>query len=99
MKRVSYFAQRSGLLFSPKEEATSLNNVMDKNSICAHKNVHNLVTVNYWPLVDTVGYSIQTCWLLQFLLKPLVTSYIHSSDQTFIYHAATQPSMLGCVAA
>ena len=22
-------------------------------------------------LVDTVGYSIQTCWLLQFLLKPL----------------------------
>ena len=44
---------------------------MDKNSICSHKNVHNLVTVNYWPLVDTVGYSIQTCWLLQFLLKPL----------------------------
>ena len=23
------------------------------------------------PLVDTVGYSIQTCWLLQLLLKPL----------------------------
>ena len=25
---------------------------------------------DYWPLVDTVSYSIQTCWLLQFLLKP-----------------------------
>ena len=24
------------------------------------------------PLVDTVGYSIQTCWLLLYLLKPLV---------------------------
>ena len=24
------------------------------------------------PFVDTVGYSIQTCWLLQFLLKPLL---------------------------
>ena len=23
------------------------------------------------PLVDTVGYAIQTCWLLQYLLKPL----------------------------
>ena len=24
-----------------------------------------------WPLVDTVGYTVQTCGLLQFLLKPL----------------------------
>ena len=23
-----------------------------------------------WPLVDTVGYSIQTCWLLQFYGNP-----------------------------
>ena len=23
--------------------------------------------------VDTVGYSIQICWLLQFLLKPLLS--------------------------
>ena len=27
---------------------------------------------DYWPLVDTVAYSIQTSWLLQFLLKPLL---------------------------
>ena len=60
MKRISYIAQRSQLLFSPKEEATSLNNVMDKNRICSRENVHNLVTVNYWPLVDTVDYYIQT---------------------------------------
>ena len=26
---------------------------------------------DYGPLFDTVGYSIQTCWLLQLLLKPL----------------------------
>ena len=68
---------------------------MDKNSICSHKNVHNLVTVNYWPLVDTVGYSIQTCWLLQFLLKPLVTSYIYSSDPTFISRWKFTQSSLG----
>ena len=27
-----------------------------------------------WPLVDTVGYSIQTCRLLQFILKPQLNS-------------------------
>ena len=27
------------------------------------------------PLVDTVGYSFQTCWLLQFLLKPLAKDW------------------------
>ena len=68
---------------------------MDKNSICSHKNVHNLVTVNYWPLVDTVSYSIQTCWLLQFLLKPVVTSYIYSSDPTFISRWKSTQSSLG----
>ena len=26
------------------------------------------------PLVHTVSYSIQTCWLLQFLIKPLYTA-------------------------
>ena len=30
-----------------------------------------LENVDHWPLVDTVGYSIQSCWLLQFLLKLL----------------------------
>ena len=25
--------------------------------------------------VDTVGYSIEICWLLQFLLKPLPTNF------------------------
>ena len=34
------------------------------------------------PLVDTVGYSIQTCWLLQFLLKPLVNSIIKNIGDT-----------------
>ena len=28
--------------------------------------------------VDTVGYSIQICWLLKFLLKPMVTTYVIS---------------------
>ena len=41
-KHVGYIAQRSWLLFSPKE-ATILNNVMDKNRICSRKNVHNVV--------------------------------------------------------
>ena len=31
-----------------------------------------LENVDHWPLVDTVGYSIQTCCLLQFSLKPLL---------------------------
>ena len=42
-KHVGYITQRSRLLFSPKEEATILNNVMDKNRICSPKNVQNVV--------------------------------------------------------
>ena len=30
-------------------------------------------------LVDTVGYSIHTCWLLQLLLKPLLTKLWHTT--------------------
>ena len=32
------------------------------------------------PLVDTVGYSIQTCWLRQLSLKPLLI--IHQDCKT-----------------
>ena len=104
-----YIAQRSWLLFLPKEEATSSNHVMDKTRLCLRKNVRNLsfvynllvgvnclvhkakfdlnsnllqwksrpqrplenVDYTSWLLVGTVSHSIQTCWLLQFLLKPL----------------------------
>ena len=38
-----FIAQRSWLLFPPKEAATSSNNVMDKTRICSRKNVRNLV--------------------------------------------------------
>ena len=30
-----------------------------------------LENVDYWPLVDTVGYSVQPCSLIQYILKPL----------------------------
>ena len=43
MKYVCYITQRSRILFSPKEAATILNNVMDKNRICSHENVRNAV--------------------------------------------------------
>jgi len=39
-----------------------------------------LEKVDYWPLVSTVGYSIQSCWLLQFLLKPLKIKQISSAS-------------------
>ena len=42
-KHVGYTTQRSWLLFSPKEEGTILNNVMDKNRICSREIVHNTV--------------------------------------------------------
>ena len=44
-KRVGFIAQRSRLLFSPKEEATSWNNVMNKNRICSRKNVRNKLII------------------------------------------------------
>ena len=40
------------------------------------------------PLVDTIGYSIQTCWLLQFLMKPLRSSYMA------LFLGCTVPSLL-----
>ena len=45
-KHVGYIAQRSQLLFYPKEEATNLNNVMDKYRLCSRESVHNSV-INY----------------------------------------------------
>ena len=44
-KHVGYITERSRLLFSPKEEATILNNVMDKNRICSREIVRNAVTM------------------------------------------------------
>ena len=45
MKYVGYITQGSRILFSPKEAATILNNVMDKNRICSRKTVRDTVTM------------------------------------------------------
>ena len=33
-----------------------------------------------WPLVDSVSYSIQTCWLLQLLLTPYMLKFLQSKN-------------------
>ena len=50
-KHIGYTTQRSPLLFSPKEEATILTNVMDKNRIFSCENVHNVVIMTCSLLV------------------------------------------------
>ena len=37
-----------------------------------------LENVDYWPLVETVSYSVQPCSLLQYLLKPLTKIMSHT---------------------
>ena len=53
---------------SPKRWKSLIRALHFYNFLREHAPRHPLKT---WT-VDTVGYSIQMCWLLQFLLKPLL---------------------------
>ena len=58
--------------FSPRECLKLQSRALNFQNFPRHSLRHSspLIKGNYWPLVDTVGYSFQTCWLLQ-CLKPL----------------------------
>ena len=66
--KTPYFVQK----FSPRECLKLQSRALNFQNFPRHSLRHSspLIKGNYWPLVDTVGYSFQTCWLLQ-CLKPL----------------------------
>ena len=73
-----FVAQRSRLLFSPKEEATILNNVVDKNRICYCENVCNVVIITCSLLVGVNCIAYKSKLELNSNLLEWKTFYLYS---------------------